>query len=159
MISEESTIIATLVIKNKFWIVEQQGKKIATIQAVDDGGFVWVTDDSREKFTTIKSLKEKYRINVFSSNKTKKPTSRANEIYGYPTLHRPYGEIFDVKKKLPIYSRSLKSKSFYCAGYYLVKVGNNWIKEFCPKLLTLKRHQYLGPYATEEQCAQESKKL
>jgi len=42
-------LIARPVIKNKFWIVEEEGKKIATIQAVEDGGFVYVQEQSRQR--------------------------------------------------------------------------------------------------------------
>lgn len=151
MITQERPFTATPVIKNKFWIVEHQGKKIATIQAIEEGGFAYVTNSTREKFPTINSIKKRYRINILSSNKKKQEKKHANEIYGYPTIHKPYGQIFDVKKKLPIYSRTTKSKSYYCAGYYLVKIGSTWIRECCPKLLTLNRHTYLGPFATEHE--------
>ena len=57
--------------------------------------------------------------------------------------------MYDIKEKLPIFTKSKKSKSLYCAGYYLVKFNINWLKSYCPKLITLQRNKYLGPYKTE----------
>ena len=65
-----SDVIAKPIVKNKFWVVEEQGTKIATIQARDDGGFVYVHDDLREYFPTVKILKQKYNIKFNNKEKT-----------------------------------------------------------------------------------------
>ena len=143
--------IATPIVKDKFWVVEQSGNKIGTIQAVEEGGFVYVYDQHREKFPSIKAIKDRYNITVTTKKKEivkpKKEISE-NEIYGYPTEHTPHSSVYNLKKKLPIYSRTPKSKSYHCAGYYLIKYNNVWVKEFCPKLILLNRHDFLGPWAT-----------
>ena len=55
--------IAKPVVKGKFWIVERDGEKCATIQAIDeDGGFAFVHDEKREIFPTIKLLSKKHNI-------------------------------------------------------------------------------------------------
>ena len=51
---------ATPVIKNKFWIVERDGQKVATIQSTDDG-IVWVESNKRQKYPTIKMLGDKHK--------------------------------------------------------------------------------------------------
>ena len=58
--------IAKPVIKNKFWVVEDHGQKIATIQARDNGGFVYVHDEIREYFSTTKQLTK--QLNIKFSN-------------------------------------------------------------------------------------------
>ena len=57
--------------------------------------------------------------------------------------------MFDIQRKLPLFTKSEKSKSVYCAGYYLVKFNVNWLKSFCPKLITIERNQFMGPFKTE----------
>ena len=42
-------LVAKTIIKNKYWVVEQSGKKVATIQAVENGGFVYVQNNNREQ--------------------------------------------------------------------------------------------------------------
>ena len=50
--------IAKPVVKNKFWVVEDQGHRVATIQATVDGGFVYVHDEEREHIPSLKLLKQ-----------------------------------------------------------------------------------------------------
>ena len=75
-------------------------------------------------------------------------------VYEYPCNSRPYNPIYNVKKKLPIYSKSSKSKSLYCAGHYVIKFRKGWVKSFCPKLITLNRYPFQGPFMTKEQMSE-----
>jgi hypothetical protein len=141
--------IAKPVVKNKFWIVERDGNKVATIQAIDeDGGYAYVHDDQREVFPSIKLLSSRYNINFVKAEK--KTAKSENNIYGFPTAGVPYNALFDVQKYLPIYTKERKSKSFYGAGYYAIKLNNTWAKQYCPKLITLNRYEYCGPFSTVE---------
>ena len=67
-----SDIIAKPVVKNKFWIVEEGGEKIATIQAIEEGGFAYVHDEQRELFPSIKMISKKYNIEFVKAEKPKK---------------------------------------------------------------------------------------
>jgi hypothetical protein len=149
-------LIAKPVVKNKFWIVEEEGKQIATIQAVEEGGFVYVHDNEREPFATIKVLSTRHNI-VFDKNKPAKVKSEIHEVYGYPSSFRTYNEIFDVQRKLPLFTKTPKSKSFFCAGHYLIKFSNTWVKAFCPKAITLNRYEHLGPFKSPEEAIAASK--
>lgn len=151
-------LIAKPIVKNKFWVVEDHGTKIATIQAVDDGTFVYVSNNNREKFPTIKNLTRQYNI-VFDKLNKKSSTKLGNQIYGYPTSSKPYNELYDIVRKLPVYTKLLKSKSYYCAGYYIVNYDNHWIKEYCPKLITLNRYNFIGPFKTDIEAINELRKL
>lgn len=141
--------IAKPVVKNKYWIVEEDGNKVATIQAVEEGGFSFVHDNTRETFASIKMISKKYNIEFVKAEKTK--SARNSDVYGYPCKGNSYNEIYDVARRLPIYTTSLKSRSYFCAGYYLIKFNNSWIKEYCPKLITLNRYEFAGPFKTEEE--------
>jgi len=50
-----------------------------------------------------------------------------------------------------VFTKGRKSKSFFCAGYYIVKFNNGWVKSYCPKLITLNRYPYAGPYKTQQE--------
>lgn len=143
--------IAKPVVKNKFWVVEDQGEKVATIQAREDGGFVYVHDDQREYFPSFIVLKKKYNIRFGRAKTTKQPT-KENCVYGYPVVGKIFNQVYDIKRKLPIYSKSAKSKSLYCAGYYLISVNQIWCLQFCPKNITLNRYQFQGPFRTEQEA-------
>ena len=138
--------------------MEQYGSKIATIQAVDEnGGYVYVHDNEREHFPSIKLISKKYNIHFVKADKPKRESE--HDIYGFPVAGTPYNQLLDVQRYLPIYSKGRKSKSCFCAGYYLVKFNNNWVKQFCPKLITLNRYEYQGPFKTEERALAVLKEL
>ena len=145
-----SDIIAKPVVKNKFWIVEEGGEKIATIQAIDEGGFAYVHDEQRELFPSIKMISKKYNIEFVKAEKPKKEKLDVYEVYGFPTNTQPNNEVLDVQRYLPIYTKGAKSKSFFCAGYYIIKFSSTWVRAYCPKLITLNRYEYQGPFKTQE---------
>jgi hypothetical protein len=149
--------IAKPVVKNKFWVVEDQGTKIATIQAKVDGGFVYVQDNHREFFPSVQILKKKYNITFGTANKLK--TVQCNGVYGFPVSGKSFNQVYDVKRKLPIYTKTSKSRSLFCAGYYIVNLSEGWTKIFCPKNITLARYKYLGPYKTEQEMTSIYKEL
>jgi hypothetical protein len=145
-----SEVIAKPVVKNKFWIVEEGGEKIATIQAIDEGGFAYVHNNERELFPSIKLISKKYNIEFVKAEKPKKEKLDSYDVYGFPTNSQPNNEVLDVQRYLPIYTKGSKSKSFFCAGYYIIKFSSTWVRAYCPKLITLNRYEYQGPFKTQE---------
>ena len=147
--------IAKPIVKNKFWIVERDGEKLATIRAIDeDGGYAYVHNDQREVFPSIKMLSSNYNIEFARAEKIK--TTVSNDIYGFPTSTRAHNALFDVQRYLPIYTKNAKSKSYYAAGYYSIKLNSTWIQQFCPKLITLNRYEYCGPFSTAAAAQKET---
>lgn len=145
-------LTAKPIIKNKFWVVEKDGRQVGTIQAIDEGGYTFVSADQRTFYPTIRAIKKHHNIILTSSTPKKKKQPIAREIYGYPCHATPYGAIFNLKKHLPIYSLNTKSKSYYCAGYYLVNYTGSWVLEFCPKLIVLNRYQFDGPFSGKDEA-------
>jgi len=141
------TVKAKPVLDGKFWIVEDAGVKIGTL-AKEEEGFVVSAKGKIDFYKNENALKRKLGKNLFVA---KIPTqdSQEKEVHGYPTRSLPYNSMYDLKSKLPLFTKSKKSKSLYCAGYYLVKFNVNWLKSYCPKLITLQRNDYMGPYKTE----------
>jgi len=62
--------------------------------------------------------------------------------------------MYDIQKKLPLFTKSKDSKSLYCAGYYTIRFEKGWVKSFCPKLITLQRYEYQGPFKTDLEMKQ-----
>jgi len=144
-------LTAKPVVKNKFWIVEQEGQKIATIQAVDNGGFVYVNDQERKVYPSIKILSRIHNV-VFDPALTEDQTSTAKtSAYGYPVEKKAYNILWNVKHQFPVFTKSKKSKSFHCAGWYKVKLNGQWVETFCPKLITLNRYEFVGPFKDRQE--------
>lgn len=150
-------MIAKPVVKNKMWIVESSGTKVGNIMTVDEGGVVYVHDNEREQFPSIKILQKKYNIEFVKAEKPKKVKQDVYDVYGFPTNSAPNNEVLDVQRYLPIYTKGAKSKSFFCAGYYIIKFSSTWVRAYCPKLITLNRYEYQGPFKTQERMVEAMK--
>lgn len=150
-------LIAKTVVKNKMWIVENGGIKVGNIMSVEEGGVVYLHDNQRESFPSIKILQKKYNIEFVKAEKPKKIKQDVYDVYGFPTNTQPNNEVLDVQRYLPIYTKGAKSKSFFCAGYYIIKFSSTWVRAYCPKLITLNRYEYEGPFKTQERMVEAMK--
>mgnify|MGYP001151484999 FL=1 len=144
-----TTLIAKPIIENKFWIVEQDGEKFATLRK-DETRFVMSNENGVQFFPNRKSVLQQFGKDFFVVKiKKEADDAQPNEVHGYSTSTSPHNSMFDIKKKLPLFTKSKDSKSLYCAGYYTIRFDKGWVKSFCPKLITLQRYDYKGPYKTE----------
>jgi hypothetical protein len=148
-------IFAKPIIDNKFWIVEQDGEKIATLRKDEDNRFVMSNELGIKIYETKESLTKQFGKKFFTVRIVKESdTSLPNEVHGYATSTEPHNAMFDIRKKLPLFTKSSDSKSLYCAGYYCIKFEKGWVKSFCPKKITLERYPYKGPFKTELEMKQ-----
>ena len=65
-----------------------------------------------------------------------------------------YNPMWDIPQRLPIYTKTNKSKSWFAAGWYRVKKGRDWRVLQGPKLIMLQRYPYQGPYYNREEAEQ-----
>jgi hypothetical protein len=143
------------IIDNKFWIVEQDGEKVATLRKNEDNRFVMSNEGGIKIYDTKKSLTDHFGKNFFVVKIIKESNdSLPNEVHGFPTSTEPHNAMFDIRKKLPLFTKSSDSKSLYCAGYYTIKFEKGWVKSFCPKKITLERYPYKGPFKTDFEMKQ-----
>jgi len=76
------------------------------------------------------------------------------DVHGYPCSQHPYNPMFDVQNQLPVYTKTPKSKSQFCAGYYIICFEKGWRKAYCPKMITLSRYKYKGPMKSKLEMQQ-----
>jgi hypothetical protein len=93
---------------------------------------------------------QRVNIEFEISPKVEKRTEPCYLVHGYPSQGRAYNPVWDVIQKLPIYTKTKKSKSWFSAGWYRVKKGRNWATVQDPKLIVLQRYPYQGPFYTKE---------
>jgi hypothetical protein len=145
---------AKQLVPNKFWIVQDRGRKVGTL-AKEKQGFILVTPRDKIKFESVEKVYETFGQDFFETIAKKNiKTSKVMEVHGFPTSTPAWNPLLDVQNNLPLYSKSKKSKSLYCAGYYTIRFAKGWVKSFCPKLITLQRYEYKGPFTTELEMRQ-----
>ena len=154
------TLRAKILVKDKFWIIEENGQKLGTLQKKDDNSWIFLgKKDQRQEYPTQESLYEKFGSGIFASdisvpeNEIKTEESEWH-VHGYPCSQQPYNAMFDVQKQLPIYTKTPKSRSLFCAGYYIIDFPKGWRKAYCPKVITLQRYAYKGPIKTKIEMQQ-----
>lgn len=149
------TVKAKPVLKDKFWIVERDDQKIGTMSWNDDR-YMFSGQNETCFFENKNQIKKKFGVIIWGGDVSiKDHTTVDHSVNGFPTSVHPYNMLYDVKRKLPLFTKSNKSKSTYCAGYYIIKFDKGWVKSFCPKLITVERYEFRGPFKTELEMRQE----
>jgi len=151
------TLKAKSVVKDKFWIVEDNEERIGTMSFTDDR-YMFSSRVETCFFASKREMKQKFRTEIVWTDIT--PSAKSAElsdkiVHGFPTSVNPYNTMYDVKRKLPLFTKSNKSKSAYCAGYYIIEFEKGWVKSFCPKLITIERYVSKGPFKTEMEMRSE----
>ena len=140
------TLKAKEIIDGKFWILESEGNKVATLAYSDEK--YMVTDANGTRFVDDKRALEK-DLGTVNWSALEITEVTLDEVHGFPTSCKPHNPLYDIKQKLPLFTKSDKSKSLYCAGFYIIQFEKGWVKSFCPKLITIERYNYSGPFKTD----------
>lgn len=156
------------ILKNKFWIIEDanQGNKIGTLSKDENNHYMYSCQrpskpvgnkTKTEYYSCLKDLKKGIGGEILWSNATISDANKtvSKEIYGLVTSTVPYNAMYDLKRKFALFTKSKKSKSLYCAGYFIIHFEKGWVKSLCPKQVTLEKYEYRGPFKTELEMRQE----
>ena len=146
-------------IEGKFWLIEAEGEKLGTLTK-EKKGYSFMRKGEKVDIADLAVFQTLFGISIDEAQLKKEKQSvktiqsKDYSIYEFPCSSKPYNPVYDVRQRLPIYSKSDKSKSQYYAGYYVIKFRKGWVKSFCPKLITLERYENRGPFKTELEMKQ-----
>ena len=143
-------LIAKPVIDKQFWILQENNRKVGNIEACA-GGYQVKINNQVAQFKTIKMAARQINISFETSVKSTKIRSATNHVYDYPVAGRVHNPMWDVPQRLPVYTKTAKSKSWFAAGWYNVRKGRHWHTVLAPKLIVLQRYPYQGPFYSEQQ--------
>lgn len=151
------TLKAKPVLKDRFWIVENDDERIGTL-SYNDERYMFSSTGETCFFDNARQMKKKFGVDIIWTDLSQADATQTNEnyiVHGFPASVMPYNTMYDVKRKLPLFTKSNKSKSAYCAGYYIIRFEKGWVKSFCPKLITIERYESKGPFKTELEMREE----
>jgi len=146
-------IEAKPIVDKKYWILKQHDRKVGVVEAEADGFTVRINDQIG-KFKTIPMVRKLVNIEFAPPEKITKPA--LDQVHGFETGCRAFNPMWDVKHRLPLFTKENKSKSWYAAGWYAVKQHRAWKLLRNPKLIVLERYQYQGPFHTQEAARDKS---
>jgi hypothetical protein len=145
------TLVAKPVIDKQFWILQDGDQKVGNIEACA-GGYQVKIQNQTAQFKTIRMAAQRINIQFEPVNKNTNRKPNKNLVHGYPAGGRIHNPMWDIKMKLPVYTKTAKSKSWFAAGWYRVKKGRLWTVTQDPKLIVLQRYAYAGPFYTQEEA-------
>lgn len=137
-------------VKPGFWLLTQQGQKIANLVAVS-GGLELRSSARRQQFPSLSEFQNRYEVEFHDTTPASAPSTQ--EVLGYPTSVPPCQAVFDVRLQLPTFTTHPESQCRYAAGYYVMQDRRGqWQVVWCPRVRDLNRRYSYGPFHTQEQA-------
>ena len=147
-------ILAKPVVENQYWILKKDNRKIGQLEVADNGNCTIKILDSVVQYKTINMARDAINIE-FAPPETSTPVP-SNQVHGHTVEGPVFNPLWDVKHKLPLFTKEEKSKSWFAAGWYRVKQHRKWKTVQHPKLITLERYTYQGPFQTRDEANDKS---
>ena len=145
------SIIAKPIVKDQFYILTQDDKKVGNIEATGDGFAVRINNKVMP-FKTMAMIRKQVDIEFPAVGNKPNREPASYQVQGYPSGSKVYNPIWNVQHRLPLFTKNNKSRSWYAAGWYQVKQRRTWAIVQSPKLITLERYPYQGPFYTKEEA-------
>jgi hypothetical protein len=141
-------LIAKPIVKNQWWVVTSNGNKVGNVE-LNSNGYSVKLGQFQSNFESKDSIEDAVSIH-FQRPKNKKSSVVPYAIW--PTTGSTHNNMYDVKRRLHVYTKSKKSKCYYAAGWFRMKLTDNWQTVFCPKYIFVQRYAYHGPFVSKEQA-------
>jgi len=142
-------LIAKPIIKDQYWVVTNGKEKVGNVQATGSG-FEVKLNGSTSHFENTKKIQRQVQIEFQPVKKTKSKVELP--FATYPTTGKVHNSMFDIKRKLHLFTKSAKSKCYYAAGWFNIQQGSTFETIFCPKYIFITRYKFTGPYKTEAEA-------
>lgn len=142
-------LIAKPIVKDQYWVVTDGTKKVGNVVA-DGGGIEVKINGQGSHFQSIADIKDKIQITFEPVNGSNAKTTVPYPEF--PTTPRTYNSMFDIKRKLHLFTKLKKSKCYYAAGWFVVDLNGSKQTMFCPKYIFIQRYEYEGPFKTEDEA-------
>jgi hypothetical protein len=143
-----NTKIAKPVLKNKSWIILEDGQKVGTVNAVNRQYLVKFTTGQQEVVPSTETVKKRFNVEF----EKYQPGPQTTIVSDYPTVGPVYNPVYDIIKRVPMYTQQRRSRCWYAAGYYAINYNGSWNIELCPKIIHLNRNPFCGPFKTRDEA-------
>jgi hypothetical protein len=147
---------------NSWLVITDNGDRIGLLTSINEK-YTLMVKDVKRKFSSKEAVNTFFQEDVFSEeNKVediKITEGTGYFINGYSVpWNNPYPVLISGYD-LPLYTKKEHSELVFSAGYYCLGFPKMWQPAYSPKLETLKKYKYFGPYKTEEEMKQKLSKL
>ncbi len=114
--------------------------------------YVLMVAGAKQKFLDRKEVNKFFQEDVFKNIAEPVVDDGVKKDYfinGYPVDFDNPSEVLIKGNTLPLFSKKSSSDVYYSAGYFCLNFPKNWMPAYCPKMVTLTKYEYSGPFKTE----------
>jgi hypothetical protein len=150
-------IIQLKEITDSSWLVitEKEQEKIGLLSGKMDGSYTLLSKGGKVGFTDQDEVVEFFAEPVFENViVTTLTTDTVHTVKGFPVdFANPFeADSEDEISDLPLYTKTKTSTVYHCAGYYCIRFPKGWQDAYSPKLSTLQKYEYVGPFKNDLEC-------
>jgi len=143
------------------WLVKQGDSKLGILNKDVQEKYVYITGKELLKFDNEDEVCATFgNIELFSNQVSE--SHQKQDTYYINGFAVDYEEPFaieedhaDYNPKLPLYTKIEGNKVYYAAGYYCINFEKGWKQANGPKLATLLKYGFTGPFKTEMEIRQQ----
>lgn len=141
------------------WILVVDDTNIGIIKK-DSSGYQLLSKDNKISFADQNDINSFFEQDIFGSVVVTTPTITSERevehfVKGYPIKYKtPTDVCVDPLSNLPVFKKRSDSDIFLCAGHYCLKGATGWRGAFCPKLSTVQKNDYRGPFRSDLEMKQ-----
>lgn len=143
-------IEAKPVVADQHWILTKGDRKIGSL-ARGSQGYQVRMQDRTATYRTLRMLRKHLDIDFYPVPKPARPA--VDQVHGFHTGCRAHNGMWHVQHRLPLFTKTEKSRSWYAAGWYAIKQHRSWRITRNPKLIVLERYAFQGPYHSQEEAS------
>lgn len=135
------------------WIVKSRDQKLGLLNLTAQNRYTYLDSDSVMEFNTRQDLEQYLGTGRLTESRDIVNISEPADVYikGYPVDYANpipvYTDDPDYRADLPLFRKTQNSDITYCAGWYAVGFDRGWKAGMCPKLSTILKYGYQGPFA------------
>jgi len=147
------------------WLVHQGENRMGILNKDVQDHFTFITGKELLHFTDKSAVIKHFGNVEMFEVQIKKPIQKPDKFFvkGHQV---DYTEPFaleesnpDYRHDLPLYTKILDSDVYYAAGFYTINFEKGWKHAHGPKLATLEKYGYEGPFKTAFDAKQRLKQL
>jgi hypothetical protein len=142
---------AVEILKGKFWVIVDCGTRVGLLQPTENDMFALTLNGVKTTYPTASAALKKNNIQLSKDTDATTSTNSDEEfeVNGFPVNAKPFNVTVTEWPNVCTFTKTATSKAVLCAGYYIVKFKHGWVHSFCPKVDTLSKNEFLGPFKTE----------
>lgn len=153
-------------VTDRSWIVKQGDKPAGILNLDVQDHYVFIGDSSRTvRFNSDQEVTQHFgNIKLFEDQET--ISTEANKRFYVMGFEVDVDEPVIIDEDdpravdgLPLFAKTAGSDVLYAAGYYAVNFARGWTHAHNPKLSTLQKYGYSGPFRNRDDMKREIKKL